>query len=161
MDKTQAILRRLQGELLVLERQLRHFENVITEYYNYSNLLSYNYLKGYLSVRGVVRGTLVRPEISLIDVELKVAALYLRAHEFTSELERSGHASDKLLMELLSMRVATIVPGVIEKVRTDVAQRVDICVRALPLLKMPSGTLDAHILLLRYNHAPDIALFFQ
>lgn len=71
----QAILRRMDGELLLLQKQMDHLRRVINEFRIYSSLL--------LAAKA---GSIIRDDISLVDAENKSAALKFRAVEFKEDL---------------------------------------------------------------------------
>lgn len=149
MERVQAVLRRTQGELLLLERQLRHYERMLVEYYNYSSLLS-----------AVTGGRLVRMDVSLVETETKAAALKFRTYDYAQEISKTGQAIEKLLGELAGLPYTTALSltASVEEVRRAVRHRTDVCARIVPLLERPADGLGDHLLFLKHLHAPSVEL---
>jgi hypothetical protein len=151
-------LRRLQGELVLFEKQLSLFTKLAEEYYTYASY--------YWALRD---GLLVPTEEtsggdSLLDLELKVLAVANQLVEKAMvEMEATSQSMSKLLSECGSMK-SVVSLGLhaechsyikdLERhagLRNDVARQIDCCQR------FSSSSLNQSIQRLRYRvHVPDI-----
>ncbi|PJF17034.1 hypothetical protein PSACC_03156 [Paramicrosporidium saccamoebae] len=148
--EAQSALRRIQGELVLLEKQQAHFATVLCEFQNYVSLL--------LSVRS---GALIRNECNLLDVENKAAALQFRAHTASCDMTLTIGSLDKLLNRVYSATGDTGLRALLTREREVLQHRRTLCERDFELAGPNLETLTTTIALLRNPRPPDLGPLYD
>lgn len=125
-------------------------------------------------------GTIIKEDVCLLEVEVKVATLKYRAHEFSVDLAATTKSLDKLLAELALAPSATqegigmIIIGyvfshpwpakIIKESRDRVSRQMQLCEKSVAAMNIQDSTIEPLMVLaalLRHNiHVPNLEVLF-